>query len=307
MAGRLAAVVPTSRSRSPQAVARADPGDMIGQVRGVSGTTVASIEMHTHDQCRVLKRRISPIPQRTCVQEGTTMRVMASFAPCGIMLDVVVIHASSIKVLACVNMAWLHSVRTVIRELRRGFLNGDFNVGCLAPEVLHDGQAKMRLQRILCLRYGNRVLDEDVVWWFRTQLYLQYAVGKSKMSFQDLLHRCYLFSSYRGYDFDIFEGVYRHCGMSQETLGRSLASQLFHDARFVYARDLGCQHLGRSIREVLQTLICASDDATFCPYVCGCADKVVYASRRQPWIPLSISRMLASTIHVPLATRQFPH
>ena len=193
MAGRHAAVVPRSRSRSPQAVARTDPGEMISQVRGVSGTSVASIEMHTHDRCRVLKRRISSVPQRTCVQERTTKRVMVSSAPCGIMLHVVVIHASSIRVLACVNMAWLHSVRTVIRELRRGFLDGDFNVGCLAPEVLHDGQAKMRLQRILCMRYGNRVLDEDVVWWFRTQLYLQYAVGKSKMSFQDLLHRCYFF------------------------------------------------------------------------------------------------------------------
>ena len=91
------------------------------------------------------------------------------------------------------------------------------------------------------------------------------------MSFQHLLHRCYRFSSYKGYDFDIFEGVYRHCVMSQESLERSLGSQLFNDARFVYARDLGCQHLGRSINEVLQTLICASEDATFCPYRCGCS------------------------------------
>ena len=306
MADRLAAVVPRSRSRSPRAVARADPGEMISQVKGVSGKTVATIKMSTQNQCHVLKHGISSVPQRTCVQEIETIRVMDSFAPSGIMLHVVVIHASSIRVLACVNMAWLHSVRTVIRELRRGFLDGDFNVGCLAPEVLHDGQAKMRLQRILCMRYGNEVIDEEVVWWYRTQLYLQYAIGKSKMSFQDLLHRCYRFSSYRGYDFDIFEGVYRHCSKSQETLERPLASQLFHDARFVYARDMGCSHLGRSIREVLLTLICASDDTTLCPYVCGCADENVSASWRQPWIPLSISRMLASTIHEPLPTQQLP-
>ena len=31
-----------------------------------------------------------------------------------------------------------------------------------------------------------------------------------------------IFSSYRGYDFDMFEGVYRHCVTSQETLERSL-------------------------------------------------------------------------------------
>ena len=121
---------------------------------------------------------------------------------------------------------------------------------------------------------GSAGLDEEQVWWFRTQLYLQYAIGKSKMSFQDLLHRCYRFSFYRGYDFDMFEGVYRHCVMSQETLERSLGSQLFKDAGFVYARDLGCQHLGRSINEVLQTLICASEGTIFCPYRCGCADKV---------------------------------
>ena len=131
MAGRHAAVVPRSRSRSPQAVARTDPGEMINQVRGLGGTIVASIEMHTHDRCHVLKHRISSV------------------------LHVVVIHASSIRVLACVNMEWLHSVRTVIPELRRGFLDGDFHVGCLAPEVLNDGQAELRLQRVLCMRCGN--------------------------------------------------------------------------------------------------------------------------------------------------------
>ena len=163
MAGRHAAVVPRSRSRSPQAVARTDPGEMISQVRGVSGISVASIEMHTHDRCRVLKHRISSVPQRTCVQERTTKRVMVSSAPCGIMLHVVVIHASSIRVLACVNMEWLHSVRTVIRELRRGFLDGDFHVGCLGPEVLHDGQAKLRLQRVLCMRFGRPRRGASVV------------------------------------------------------------------------------------------------------------------------------------------------
>ena len=104
-------------------------------------------------------------------------------------------------------------------------------------------------------------------------IYLQNAIGKGNMSFQELLRRCYLFSSYRGYDFDMFEGVYRHCVMSQETLERSLGSQLFKDAGFVYARDLGCQHLGRSINEVLQTLICASEGTTFCPDMCGCAEE----------------------------------
>ncbi len=59
MAGRHAAVVPRHRSRSPQAIARTDSGEMTIQVRGLSGTIVASLKMHTHDRCRVLKHRIS--------------------------------------------------------------------------------------------------------------------------------------------------------------------------------------------------------------------------------------------------------
>ena len=208
----------------------------------------------------------------SCVQERTTKHVMVSSAPCGIMLHVVVIRASPSRVLACVNREWLHSVQTVIRELRRGFLDGDFDVDCLAPEVLHDGQAKLRLQRVLDMRFGNTCRSKEQEWWFRTQLYLQYAIGKSSLSIQDLLRRCHGLSSYRRYDFDMFEGVYRH-NVARETLKRSLGSQLFKDAGFVYARDLGCQHLGRSINEVLQTLICASEGTTFCPDMCGCAEE----------------------------------
>ena len=58
MAGRHAAFAPRSRSRSPQPIATTDPGEMIIKVRGVSGKTVASIVMQTHDPCCVLKHRI---------------------------------------------------------------------------------------------------------------------------------------------------------------------------------------------------------------------------------------------------------
>ena len=84
---------------------------------------------------------------------------------------------------------------------------------CCRPKfqrVQTHGQAKLLLQRVLCKRFGNTYihtgLSEEQVWWFRTQLYiyiyiyiyicLQYATGKSIMSFQDLLRRCYRFSSY---------------------------------------------------------------------------------------------------------------
>ena len=109
------------------------------------------------------------------------------------------------------------------------------------------------------------------MWWCNTKLYLRHTLLKQQMSFQELLHRCYLFSMYTGYDFEIFGGVYRYC--TSENLEKHLAAaQLFCDTRFVSVRDLGCQYLGTSIHEVLQTLICAMAGTTFCPDMCGCAE-----------------------------------
>ena len=196
--------------------------------------------------------------------------LMVSAAPCAIMLRGIVMHACVIRVLACVNREWLQAVRAVICELRRGFVGGDFYVDCLWPDALDEDKAKPRLQRVLNIRFGNESIPDATVWWYNTQLYLHYAIAKKPMSFQDLLHRCYLFSVYAGYDFEIFEGVYRYC--TSENLEMLLAAQLFCDTRFVSARDLGCQHLGTSIHEVLQTLICTMAGTTFCPNLCGCAE-----------------------------------
>ena len=134
---------------------------------------------------------------------------MISAAPCAIMLRGIVMHACAIRVLACVNREWLQAVRAVICELRRGFVGSGFYVDCLWPDALDEDKAKRRLQRVLNIRFGNESIPDGTVWWYNTQLYLHYAIAKQPMPFQDLLHRCYLFSVYAGYDFEIFEGVYR--------------------------------------------------------------------------------------------------
>ena len=99
------------------------------------------------------------------------------------------------------------------------------------------------------------------------------------MSFQDLFRRCYLFSSYSGYDFDIFEDVYRH--RTSENLEEPLGVQLFWEAGYVAARDMGCVNLGTSIYEVLQTLICAIAGTTYCPNMCGCAEENLQIERER--------------------------
>ncbi len=99
------------------------------------------------------------------------------------------------------------------------------------------------------------------------------------MSFQDLFRRCYLFSLYSGYDFDIFKDVYRH--RTSENLEEPLGDQLFWEAGYVSARGMGCVNLGTSINEVLQTLICAIAGTTHCPKMCGCAEENLHIERER--------------------------
>ena len=120
--------------------------------------------------------------------------VMVSAEPFGIMLHGIAIHASASKILACVNREWLQAVRAVIGELRRGFLGNVFHVHCLGLAALDDSMAEQRLQRVLRIRFGNQVICDERVWWYRTQLYLYFAIAKNPMSFQDLFRRCYIFS-----------------------------------------------------------------------------------------------------------------
>ena len=120
---------------------------------------------------------------------------MVSVAPSGSMLHGIAIHASASRVLACVNREGLQAVRAVIGELGRGFLGNVFHVHCLGLAALDDSMAEQRLQRVLRIRFGNQVICDERVWWYRTQLYLHFAIAKNPMSFQDLSCRCYALAS----------------------------------------------------------------------------------------------------------------
>ncbi len=144
-------------------------------------------------------------------------------------------------------------------------------MNCLGHS-LSDDMAEQRLRRKLNRQFGKgESLSDLTVWWYNTELHLLDTLSKQPMSFQDLLFRCYCFSVYKGYDFEIFRGLY--CHRNAPDLEEPLAAdQLFSFSRFVSKRDLGCIHLGTSIHEVLQTLLCACNDSQFCPGNCGCAE-----------------------------------
>ena len=170
--------------------------------------------------------------------------VMFSATPFGILLHNIVIHASCSRFLACVNREWLQAVRAVICELRRGFLGSSFHVNCLGHD-LHEDTAKRRLCRSLKLHFGNKSksLPDLTVWGCNTKLYLRHTLVKKQMSFQELLHRCYRFPVYAGYDFELFRGLYRD--YNSQNLEEPLvgAAQLFGITLCLSAR-LGLQISG---------------------------------------------------------------
>ena len=211
---------------------------------------------------------------RRCLSGLGNTVVMVFAAPFGITIRGILMHAGVSRFSACVNSEWLQAVRAVICELRRGFLGSDFYVDCLLPDALDEDKVQQRLQSVLNIRFGNESIPDATVWWYNTQLYLHYAISKKSMFFQDLLYCCHVFSVYAWYDFEIFEGVYRR--FISEYSEKPLPVRVFCDARFVSARDMGCRSLGRSIHEVLQTLICALSGTTFCPDLCGCADSDLF-------------------------------
>ena len=110
------------------------------------------------------------------------------------------------------------------------------------------------LSRVVHKQIGDCQLDDKALWWYRTQLYLSLYIERNRTSFQGILRQCYEYSEFRGYNFSMFEDLYRihtdHC------LDRPLHQALFGNSRYVKARDLGCATLGTSIDEVLRTLIC---------------------------------------------------
>ena len=196
---------------------------------------------------------------------------MTSFTLQGSILQVIAIHTRASWVIACVNREWLEAVNAARNELTRGFLGSVCILLCLRPAEYDNSLVDKRLQREVRLRFHRGAISEDRLWWCRTQLYMHHAAAVYHMSFQAIFRRCHLFSIHSGYDFHIFEDVCRH--RTSENLDEPLDERLFWNGGYVSARDLGCINLGRSIDDVLQTLICAKAGTKYCPNMCGCAEE----------------------------------
>ena len=85
-------------------------------------------------------------------------------------------------------------------------------------------------------------------------MHLDFAIDQNWLSFQNVLHDCHQFSYWRGYDFRVFEDVYRQC--TSQNLDNMIAyGKWRRDDGYIQTRNMGCRKLGRSINEVLRTYL----------------------------------------------------
>ena len=139
------------------------------------------------------------------------------------------------------------------------------------------------------------MLDATRAFWYKTHLYLSILCGREAQTLKSLTWKCFRYTpSLSGYEFCALESTIKDClcrptaVMRDDlwTVGRPTAMSidywwtsqirrsLFHDLGFVRARDLACNNLGSTVKEVLGTLITRMihdpDFSSFCDKYCNC-------------------------------------
>ena len=185
--------------------------------------------------------------------------------------------------LLCVDRSWKDVVLRIIDILRNKLLKRDFDVVWLERD--HGAplftSPDVRLRRLLTKHQVLDTLDETGRWWYNVQLHLyRFCQKKSYYSvphhatYEDIFAICYS-NCIAGYCrkelFPHFEGYCRrdsvlpHEGMLYQRVGSSLRlHDAFQELGFVKARDLGCCNLGRSVAEVLGTVLCMLRHDMYC-------------------------------------------
>jgi hypothetical protein len=212
--------------------------------------------------------------------------VAASFKPPMEILEVLALHMGAHRIIACVSKDWAQAAEFSKNDLVEKFLNGTFDARCLhtfrsmacpfhSTDIYSHMFLESQLSRAVRLSVGeHHHLNDLQLWWYRTQLHLSlsiFSAGLDGKSFKDILRECFEYSEFKGYGFSILERQYREWSgdVQPNLLFTSVPCGVFRRSLCGVLRDMGCEMLGRSIKEVLLTLICALREIGYRGY-CGC-------------------------------------
>ena len=152
------------------------------------------------------------------------------------------------------------------------------------------GKLQMRVTRKLASQPSLTNLLQDgrlpniIRWWYGTSVALdmfcaRYSFPASLLqgaSFHAVLRECYEHSEMRGlYDFGLFLDFWIR--ESSVNIDEIIPREIWHDKNYIgrkrkksyiETRCMGCPYLGKSVFEVLGTLICAIQGTEFCDFYC---------------------------------------
>jgi hypothetical protein len=168
--------------------------------------------------------------------------------------------------LACVHRSWNASVNALKQCLLETFNSSVFSVKSLGDLNTSDDNMKERLTRLCNLNLGLSLAEmkDDTLFWYTAQLYLHRFCQKNAATFEDIRTRCFAYSPIGDYSYKDFFG--------DSPCSTPIQAFFFHSVGYVKARDLGCSHIGCSVREVLDTLQCMIGRRTYCGLFCHCLE-----------------------------------
>jgi hypothetical protein len=163
-------------------------------------------------------------------------------------------YSGQLRRLVCVSGAWSLCMRSVRTSIAQSFWMSDVDMTLVAdwhsPECV-----KLRVARLMKYHLER---DATVDFWYEGQVRLRMFVDEVSCVVSDFVKHCW--HQQQAYDMDEVLGQWDE--------GIIVLAKRFEAQGFVLARDLRCQRLGRTVREVVHTLYLLSVPHT--PESCGC-------------------------------------
>ena len=174
----------------------------------------------------------------------------------------IVLFSSNMHALACLSLAWKIAVRRTKRLVANSFLASDLDLSFIPTQRSVDN-VRTRLARL-----GDHVQYSELPsFWFEAQLRIHWFFQEGDRCLDDFAKICW----------EMLPMPCAYLSVFGDIGGRVIPPERFHNKGLILGRDMGCLFLGKTMREVLETLLLLSGPGpvrisylTGEDCVCGC-------------------------------------
>ena len=190
-------------------------------------------------------------------------------------LSLTMMYCAVLSSPAAVCSSWMVSVGYVMLQIWKDFWLGDFIMSVI-PVGITQASFETRLQRLMSFSRG------ELQYWYDLQLSLSLFCRTHRTSpLKVAMDQCV----FRNMDYDFMRCLLRSC-----VDNRPLKTFHFGLKRLVRTRVLACDHVGRTVLEVVDTLVCMRENRK---PMCRCdRGRCGYGNPHQ-WMPKWLQRCVA--------------